>query len=100
MTSSFGIIGLALIPFIFFYISNALSEKLRFLVTFFFSLGLFAAFLTIASVMQDMAPAIANSFAWLNYSIIALFTLYILFELINLSFGFLISVVESARGKK
>jgi hypothetical protein len=97
---SFGIVGLALIPFIFFYISKNINEQFKSLIIFFFSLGLFGVFLTIATIMQDMNPTLADSFAWLNYSIMALFILYIMFEIINISFTFLMSTINGLRGKR
>ena len=96
---SFGAVGLALLPFIFFYISTKLSEEYRFLVIFFFSLGILTAFMALATVGQVMGPPISDGLTWLGYSAIILWVLYLLFELLNLGIGTLLKVLPGGKGK-
>lgn len=94
----FGVVGLALLPLVFFYISSKLTEQFRFLIIFFFSLGILSAFMAIATVAESMTGGLKDSFAWLNYGLIILWMFYILFELMNLGFVWVINIVQKAQG--
>lgn len=96
----FGMVGLAILPLCFFYISTKLSENYRPFVIFFFSLGILSMFLSIVTIAENVTnTGVQNGLYFLSYSLIALWILYLVFELMNIS---IISLVTSLQhwGKK
>lgn len=94
----FGFVGLALLPFIFFYISTKLSEIYKPLIVFFFSLGILSLFLAIWAVIPSLPARLQDAFTWFNYTIIVMWSLYLLFEMLKISFVWLIKLAENIKG--
>ena len=99
-TAGFGLVGLSLLPFIFFYAATKISEQFRPFIIFFMGLAMISAFMALAAIAQGLTGTMFDALTWIGYSIIMLLILYLAFEMVNILWGMLMVALAKITGKK